>query len=80
MKMLLIGTETDTQLVNKLKFDWLANNPNRWRGKQLLSRKNGGVYTIREVMPRGTVELEKKGVLYTSNIQCIRQDYEAVSP
>lgn len=80
MNMLLIETETDIQPVNKLAFDWMANNPNRWRGKQVFSRRNGGVYTIREVMPRGMVELEKKGVLYTANIQSVRQDYEMVSP
>lgn len=80
MTLRLIQTDSELNVKRALAFDWLTNNPRRWPGKQVLSRKNGGVYTIREVMPRGTVELEKKGVLYTTNIEAVRQDYEMASP
>jgi hypothetical protein len=71
---------TESNSKNNLKFNWMANNPLRWRGKQVLSRKNGNTYTVRDVMPRGSVELEKKGVLFTTNVQAVRQDYEPASP
>lgn len=78
--MQLIQTETDLGPKYKLAYNWLLNNPRRWRGKQVLCRKNGQTYLVRDVMPRGTVELERKGVLYTSNVQMVRQDYEPASP
>ena len=80
MQTLLFQTETDENTQRKLAFDWMANNPLRWRGKQVLNKKNGRTYTVREVMPRGQVELESKGVLYTSNVQIVRQDFEPASP
>ena len=80
MNAQLFRIETDSDTQHKLAFDWMANNPRRWRGKQVLNKRNGRIYTIREVMPRGQVELENKGVLYTSNIQMVRQDYEPASP
>lgn len=80
MAMQFIQIETDPGSRNKLAFDWLSNNPLRWRGKQVLSKKNGQIYIVRDVMPRGTVELERKGVLYTSNVHSVRQDYEPASP
>jgi hypothetical protein len=80
MQIELIQTQTDPKLRNKLTFDWLANNPHRWRGKQVLSRRTGQFYTVREVMPGGRVELERKWVLYSSDVQTIRRDYEPASP
>lgn len=80
MQTLLSCTETEENAPRKLAFDWMANNPLRWRGKQVLNKKNGRTYTVREVMPRGQVELESKGVLYTSTVQIVRADYEPASP
>lgn len=78
--MQLFQTKTDTNSQRKLGFDWMSNNPGRWRGKQVINRKNGRTYTIRDVMRRGQVELENKGVLYSSNVLAVRQDFEPVSP
>lgn len=80
MQTLLIQDPPELKSKNNLKFNWMANNPLRWRGKQVISKKNGQIYTVRDVMPRGSVELEKKGVLYTTNVQAVRQDYEPASP
>jgi hypothetical protein len=80
MQSLLIQSSTESKSKNNLKFNWMANNPLRWRGKQVISKKNGQIYTVRDVMPRGSVELEKKGVLFTTNAQAVRQDYEPASP
>lgn len=80
METITINSQTHAGFLNKLAYNWLDNNPRRWRGKQVISRKNGQTYTVRDVMPRGSVELERKGVLYTSNVQAVRQDYEPASP
>ncbi|HEV2329634.1 MAG TPA: hypothetical protein VGY56_12710 [Verrucomicrobiae bacterium] len=81
MHTLLIQNPPESKSKSNLKFDWMANtNPLRWRGKKVLNRKNGQTYTVRDVMPRGSVELEKRGVLFTTNVQAVRQDYEPASP
>ncbi|HEX3626908.1 MAG TPA: hypothetical protein VH280_15980 [Verrucomicrobiae bacterium] len=80
MQTLLTKNEQEQSAAKKLAFNWLANNPLRWRGKQVISKKNGNTYIVRDVMPRGSVELERKGVLYTSNVQSVRQDYEPACP
>lgn len=80
MQTLLIQNPPESKSKNNLKFNWMTSNPMRWRGKKVLNRKNGQTYLVRDVMPRGSVELEKKGVLFTSNVQAVRADYEPASP
>jgi hypothetical protein len=64
----------------KFAFDWLNNNPLKWRGKKVRNKKTGVAYTIKEVLRNGNVAMERKWVLYTSKIQTIREGYEPASP
>jgi hypothetical protein len=65
---------------NKLAFDWLKNNPQKWVGKKIRDRKSDQTYIVRDVLHNGSVVLEKKWVLLPSNVKVVRQDFEADSP
>ena len=65
--------------INKLAFDWLNNNPHKWVGKKVRNRKSYELYTIHDVMRNGSVVLEKKWVMQSSDVQTIREDFVAAS-
>ncbi|HKI69264.1 MAG TPA: hypothetical protein VKA67_06735 [Verrucomicrobiae bacterium] len=60
--------------------DQLNGNPFKWQGKKVRNRKNGEVYTVREVMKSGRVVMEKRSVLFTADVPRLREDFEADSP
>ena len=64
----------------KLAFDWLKNNPQKWVGKKIRDRKSDQSYTVRDVLRNGSVVLEKKWVLWPSNVKAVRENFETDSP
>ena len=55
---------------------WLGGDPFRWRGRKIMHRASGAVYTVRQVFHSGRVELKKTFMLYLTTVNTIREDYE----
>lgn len=56
---------------------WLEEDPIKWRGRKIRSRKSGDLFTVRQVFRSGRVELQKTFMLYLTNVEVIRADYLA---
>ena len=69
-----------TTVPNKLKFDWLSNNPLKWTGKKIRNRKTNVVYTVQDVMNSGGVKLQKGFAVLPSNVKVIRDEFVADCP
>ena len=64
----------------KLAIDWLNNNPQKWVGKKIRDRKSDQSYTVRDVLRNGSVVLEKKWVLWPSDVKTVRENFDTDSP
>ena len=56
---------------------WLEGDPFRWVGRKIRRKKDGKTYTVENVFRNERVELERSWMIYWSNVQSIRADYEA---
>ena len=66
-------------LPGKNMFGQLSGNPLKWPGKRIRSRKSGETYTVREVMKSGRVVMEKRSLLFSSDVPSLREDFETDS-
>jgi hypothetical protein len=55
---------------------WLRDDPRHWRGRKIRSRCSQGTYSIRQIFNNGRVEMEKGFMLYNSDVETIRKDFE----
>jgi hypothetical protein len=56
--------------------DGLNGKPFNWAGKKIRSKRTGEVYTVREVLKGGKVMMERRWMLYASDLPTIRDNYE----
>lgn len=69
-------TRTERKEATPRRRTWLDDDPITWLRRKVRSRKNGSIYTVRQVFRNGRVELEKSWMTYSSDIQNIRTSFE----
>ena len=71
-----VRQEAKVGSTSNLGSGWLKEEPRQWRGRKIRSRSNKAVYCIRQVFNSGRVEMEKTFMLYNSNVDTIRKDFD----
>lgn len=56
---------------------WLADDPDKWRGRKIRKRASAALYVVRQVFVHGRVELEKGWSIYVTDVETVRADYDA---
>ena len=54
----------------------LPDDPFQWIGMKLIRKRDSAIFTVRTVFKNQRVELQKKWMSYTSDVQTIRAGYD----